>query len=90
VIVTATGLLKELTAVARTLTAEPAAPFVSVSEVGVRVSEKFGTAAAETVTASLVAWLRAPEVPVRVTVALPAAAVELAISVNFCAVPGIN
>jgi hypothetical protein len=31
-----------------------------------------------------------PEVPVKVTVALPAAAVEAAVRVTFCAVPGVS
>jgi hypothetical protein len=62
----------------------------SVNEVGDKPSEKSPGAAAEIMTASVAEWLRVPDVPVSVTVALPAAAVETAVSVTFCAVPGIS
>jgi hypothetical protein len=91
VIVTPTVPLKEFNAVARTLTFEPVAPATIISDVGDTVNEKSGGGgAAETVSATVAEWLRAPEVPVRVTVALPAAVVEAAVSVTFCAVPGVN
>jgi hypothetical protein len=92
VIVTETVPLKEFNAVARRLTGEPVTPATIVSDVGETASEKSGAAggAAETVNATVAAWLRVPDVPVRVTVALPAAIVEAAVSVTFCAVPGVN
>jgi hypothetical protein len=92
VMVTATVPLKEFNAVAKTLTFEPVAPATIASEVGDTVSEKSGGGGggAETVNATVAEWLRAPEVPVSVTVALPATVVEAAVSVTFCAVPGVN
>jgi hypothetical protein len=54
VIATATVLLKEFTAVASTLTLDPAVPAVMLSEVGDTVSEKFGGGtAADTVSATV-------------------------------------
>ena len=83
--------LKEFSAVARTLTLEPAAPAMMVSEVGEAFSEKSGAGvAAATVKATVAAWLSNPEVPVNVVVALPTEAVEAALSVTFCAEPGVN
>jgi hypothetical protein len=35
-------------------------------------------------------WLKAPEVPVNVTMALPAAALTAAVTVTVCAVPGVK
>jgi hypothetical protein len=91
VIATETLPLKEFAAVARTLTFEPAAPATRVSDVGDTVSEKSGGGGGvETVTVTVVEWLRSPDVPVKVTVALPAAAAEAAVRVTFCAVPGVN
>ena len=46
--------------------------------------------AAATVRATLAAWLRVPEVPVNVRLLLPVAAVEAAVRVTFCAVPGVS
>ena len=91
VIATETVLLKELMAVARTLTLEPLLPVVSVSDVGVTAIEKSATgAAAETVRAKGAEWLSVPEVPVKTIVALPATALVLAVSVILCAVPGTS
>jgi hypothetical protein len=89
--VTETVPLKEFNAVARTLTGEPVVPATRVRDVGERVSEKSGGGgAAKMVTATVAEWLSVPEVPVKVTEALPAAAVEAAVRVTFCAVPGVN
>jgi len=88
-IATVTIPVKPLTGAAFTLICCPAPPATSVTIAGVEVSEKSATGAAtETVTATVAEWLRVPEVPVKVIVALPAAAVEAAVSVIFCAVPG--
>ena len=85
VIATETEPVKELSAVARAFTCEPAWPPVRVSEVGEMLREKSGGGAiAEMVAATVVEWLRAPEVPVSVRVTLAAAAVEAATSVMFC------
>jgi hypothetical protein len=43
-----------------------------------------------TVSATDAAWLRVPEVPVKVIVAFPAAAVAAAVSVIFWAAPGVR
>jgi hypothetical protein len=83
-------LLKELAAVARTLTFEPVAPATSERDVGEAESEKLGADAAETVVATVAEWLRFPEVPVKVMVALPDAAEDAAVSVTVCAVPGVK
>ena len=88
---TATVPLKELMAVAKTLILEPLLPAVRVSDAGETAREKSATgAAAETVRANGAEWLSVPEVAVKVTAALPAAALELAVSVTFCAVPGVK
>jgi hypothetical protein len=42
------------------------------------------------VTVTLAEWLSAPEVPVKVTMALPAAALAVAVTVTVCAVPGVK
>lgn len=91
VIATATVLLKELTAVAVTLTWEPVAPAVRAREVGDAVKVKSGGGGGAEIVAAMVAeWLSVPEVPVSVRVALPATAVAAAVIVTFCAVPGVN
>jgi hypothetical protein len=90
VMATATVLLKELTAVARTLIFEPVSPATKVTDVGEVESEKLGPDAAEMVVATVAEWLRVPEVPVKVTVALPDAAEDAAVSVTVCGVPGIK
>lgn len=91
VIATATGLLKELTAVAVTLTWEPTAPAVRAAEVGDAVRVKSGGGGGAEIVAAMVAeWLSAPEVAVRVRVTLPATAVAAAVSAIFCAVPGTS
>ena len=87
----ATVPLKEFTAVARTLTFEPDVPATRVRDVGDTVRENSGGGdAAEMVSATVAEWLRVPDVPVKVTVGLPGAASEAAVSVTFCAVPGVN
>lgn len=58
------------------------APAVTVCEAGVAVMEKSPTTGAVTVRVTVVVWLKAPEVPVIVTVEVPVAAVLLAVSVN--------
>jgi hypothetical protein len=86
---TETALLKEFVPVASTLTGIPVAPATIVNEVGVRASVK--PAGGPLVVRETVAeWLKVPEVPVRVRVALPAATVEAAVNVTFCAVPGVK
>jgi hypothetical protein len=47
-------------------------------------------AIAETVAATVAMWVSVPEVPVKVIEALPAAAVEPAVSVKLCAAPGVS
>ena len=42
------------------------------------------------VAATVAEWLSAPEVPVTVTTALPAAALAAAVTVTVCAVPGVT
>jgi hypothetical protein len=62
-----------------------------VADFGDTESEKSGdSAVAEMVAITVAELLRSPEVPTKVTVTLPAAAIEAAVSVTFCAVPGIN
>lgn len=84
--------LKELSAVASTLTFEPVAPAIIVSDVGDTASVKSGAGGggAETVKATVTEWLKVPEVPVSAIIAVPAAAVDAAMSVTFCAAPGIR
>jgi hypothetical protein len=72
-----------------TLVLWPAPPAVKVSEVGARLREKLGGGVV-TVSATDVAWLRVPEVPVKVIVAFPATAVAVAVSVIFWAAPGVR
>jgi hypothetical protein len=88
---TATVPLNAFAAVASTLVLAPAAPADMVREAGERVREKFAAGAAvEMVTATVIEWVSDPEVPLRVSVALPAAAVDAAVSVTLCAVPGVS
>jgi hypothetical protein len=90
--VTATGLEKPFTALAETLMGIPAAPAVRVSEAGaaVRVKSGVGAEAAVMVAETEAEWLNAPDVPVRVMAALPAAAEEAAERVTVWAVPGVR
>jgi hypothetical protein len=91
VMATATVLLKELIAVARRLTFEPVPPAASATDVGAREREKSADGAAVvTVAATVAEWLRVPEVPLKVTVALLPAAEDAAVRVTVCAVPGIK
>jgi predicted secreted protein len=89
VIATLTVPLNEFAAVARTLTFAPVAPTVKASVVGWRLNEKLGGEL--TVKATLAAELSAPDVPVNLIVAEPAAAVPVAVSVTDCAAaPGVR
>jgi hypothetical protein len=63
---------------------------ISESEVGDRVREKSGGCGTEIVRETVAAWLNAAEVPVKVIVELPAAAVAAAVSVTVAATPGLN
>ena len=74
-----TGAVRPLDGVALTLTAVPAPPAVRLNVAGVRVSVKFGGGA--TVSVSEAACVRLPEVPVKLTVDVAAAALEDAVSV---------
>jgi len=90
-IATATVPVNEFSAVAVTLTCEPAAPGVRVSDVGDTASAKSGGGAgAEMVVATVAEWLSIPDDPVRVNVALLAAVLAAALIVTLCAVPGIK
>lgn len=60
----------------------PLVPCFTVKLVGEADSEKFGVAVAFTVSEMEVVWVKDPEVPVTVTVAVPVVAVLLAVSVN--------
>jgi len=57
-------------------------PRVTDRLVGKAESEKFGVAAAFTVRPIVVVWVKLPEMPVKVTVTVPVAAVLLAVSVS--------
>jgi hypothetical protein len=81
--------VNKLTAVAITLTRALAPPATSVAVFGASVSVKSGGGAL-TVTATVAAWLKEPDVPVKVNVALPIAAFAAAVTVTFCAVPWIR
>jgi hypothetical protein len=89
-IATFTVPVKPFEATASTLISSPAPPSTSDSVPGVAVNVKFAAAACATVKSTLAIWLRAPEVPVKVTVGLPAAAFAAAVMVTLCAVPGVS
>jgi len=61
----------------------PLPPCVTETLVGEADSEKFGTAAALTVSVTVVVCVKLPEVPVIVTVAVPVVAVLLAVRVRL-------
>jgi uncharacterized protein YodC (DUF2158 family) len=88
VIATATVPLNPLTGFTVTLTGAPDVPAMRVCEAGDTVSVKSG-GDAEMVTATVIVWVRAPELPVKVSVAAPTAAAE-AVMVTLCAEPGIS
>ena len=88
VMATVTGAVSPLDGLALTLTAVPVPPAVRLSVVGASVSVKFGPGA--TVSVNVAEWTCFPEVPEKVSVALPAAADELAVMVTFCGVPGVR
>src|ERR1700730_15442920 len=85
VIATATVPANEFTPAAVTLTATPAPPATTVTDAGGTASVKSGPGAAM-VAVTVAEWLRAPDVPVKVTMALPAAAVAEAVTITVCAV----
>ena len=88
---TETVPVKEFSAVALTCIEEPVEPATRLSDVGVMESEKSGGGgAAETVRAALAAWLSVPEIPVNVMTLLPVAAVDAAVRVMFCEMPGVS
>jgi hypothetical protein len=89
VIATATVPVNELIDAAVALTGKPAAPPTIVNVVGDKVSEKSGGSAVM-VAATVAEWLSAPDVPIRVNVALPAAALAAAVTVTLCAAPGVR
>jgi hypothetical protein len=90
-IATVTIPVKPFDGTAFTLTSCPAPPAATEIAEGAADSEKSGVAAfAETVAVTIAKWLRLPEVPVKVKVALPAEAVEAAVKVTFCAAPGVR
>jgi hypothetical protein len=88
VIAIVTGPLNPLDGLALTLTAVPAAPAVRLNVAGVKVTVKSGAAA--TVSVRDAACVRLPEVPVKLTVDVATAALDDAVSVVLCAVPGVR
>jgi hypothetical protein len=90
VIATVTVPVNELTALAVTLTEPLAPPMVRESDVGDRVREKSGGAGTETVSETVAVCVVVPDVPVKVTVDVPAAAVEPAVRVMVWAAPGLQ
>jgi hypothetical protein len=88
---TLTEPVKEFSAVARTLSWEPVWPAVRFSEVGDAVREKSGVGGGSaTVVVTETECVNVPEVPVSVILTEPAAAVEAAVKVTFCAAPGVR
>ena len=85
---TATVPVKEFIGFAVMLTGDPVAPTVMESEVGARVRVKSG--GGEMVAVTVMAWESIPEVPVRVSMVLPAIAAAEAVRVTVCAVPGMS
>src|ERR1700761_1955953 len=90
VIATDTAPANELVKTAFTVSLCPAPPAPTVSPLGAAVSEKSPAAAATTVSDTVVEWLSVPDVPVSVTVPLPATAFAPAFRVTLCAVPGVS
>ena len=86
--VTFTVPVKLLSAVAFIEIGCPGLPAVIDRLPGDAESAKSG--AAVTVSAVVAVWLKAPELPVRVTVALPIVAFDAAVSVMLCGVPGVS
>jgi hypothetical protein len=83
--------VKPLTGTAFTLIGCPPPPPTSEILAGVAVRLKFPAGGgAEMVAPTVAEWLRAPEVPVNVTIALPAAALAEAVTVTVCAAPGVK
>jgi hypothetical protein len=83
-----------LTAVAVTAIACPFAPAVNARLPGATAREKSAAGGGGTTAATLrtkaAVWLRLPDVPVKVMVELPAAALDEAVSVMLCAAPGVS
>jgi len=91
----ATALLKPLTGLALTEIFWPAAPSISMSVAGFTASVKSpagggGGGSAATVSAKFAVWVKLSDVPVTVTVTFPLAAVDDAVTVTFCDVPGVS
>lgn len=87
-IATVTAPVNEFSAAAVRLTCEPPAPAIRVSVAGDALSVKSDRGA--TVTATPAEWLNAPDVPVKVTVKVPAPALVAAVKATLCAVPGVR
>jgi hypothetical protein len=79
---------KELIGLAVMLIGDPVAPAVMESEVGERARVKSG--GGEMVAVMVVVCESIPEVPVRVSIVLPAIAAAEAVSATVCAVPGVS
>jgi hypothetical protein len=79
VIATVTGVVSPFVGLALTLTAVPVPPAVRLNVAGDRLSVKFGGGA--TVSVSGAECVRLPEVPVKLTVDVAAAALDDAVSV---------
>lgn len=88
----ATTPVKLLRALAEMLTDWPPAPAVRVSEAGLRVREKSGSGeeAAVTVRLTEAVWVREPAEPAKEIVAVDEPALEAAVRVRVCAVPGVS
>lgn len=84
--------VKPLSAVPVTCTGCPAPPMVRLRDAGLTASEKsaWAGAGAVTVMANEAVCVRAPDVPVSVAVAEPAAVPAGAVSVSVAAVPGVS
>ena len=78
--------MKPLSGVAVTEVCWPSPPAVGVRAAGLRAREKSGAGA--TLSEIVVAWVMEPEVPVRVTVAGPEAALDEAVKKRLCGLPG--
>jgi hypothetical protein len=90
-IVTGIVPVNPLMAVAETDTGRALPPAVTFKLVTFTESEKFGLAtAAVTVSEKEAVWLSVPDVPVKTTVEVPAAADAAAVKFTCCGVPGVS
>jgi hypothetical protein len=88
---TLTLLVNPFSAFAVTETDFPALPAVRLRLAGATIREKSGVGAAAAIVKAIIAvWVRLPDDPVSVIVALPALALVPAVSVRFLAVPGVS